>query len=300
MNQLVETFESLSNFTTLKVGGTAEWLAEPQSLEEIKNLISWAKDKQIKCEIIGAGSNLLINDCLIKGLTICTRKMHGLEINNDSGVIKVYAGEPIPALSRRVARSGLSGFEWAVGIPGTIGGGIVMNAGAQGGCIADRLLSIEAISIKEGKIFKLKNKDLNFSYRNSLLQSEELIVINAEFRLETGHNPKEINAITTKNLNHRVNTQPYQLPSCGSVFRNPEPYKAAKLIEDLGLKGLNVGGAEVSTTHANFIVNTGDASASDIQSLIKIIQKKVKENYGLVLHPEVKEVGFKKKDYPGI
>tara|TARA_B100000029_G_C16768106_1_gene664458 strand:- start:26 stop:478 length:453 start_codon:yes stop_codon:yes gene_type:complete len=143
-----------------------------------------------------------------------------------------------------------------------------------------------------GEPFEIVKKDLEFSYRHSLLQTEKLIVLSARFLLEAGHNPKKINTVTNNNLKRRTNSQPYHLPSCGSVFRNPEPLKAGHLIEKLGLKGHRIGGAEISTMHANFIVNTGQATAEDIYQLISFIQKRVKAAYGFLLHPEVKQVGF--------
>ena len=183
-------------------------------------------------------------------------------------------------------------MEWAVGIPGTVGGAVVMNAGAQGSCIEEILDSIQVISLENGKKFRLTNKDLKFSYRQSLLQERDLIVLSARFILKPGYDKNILNEITTKNLEKRLNTQPYHLPSCGSIFRNPSPLKAGEIIEKLGLKGYRIGGAEVSRIHANFIVNSNHAKAIDIHKLILIIQKKVKASYGLLLQPEVKQLGF--------
>ena len=285
---------SLSKFTSLRIGGTAEFLVEPKSTYEIKELISWANQNQIPSKIIGAGSNLLINDGEISGLTICTRKLHGSKFDTNTGQIKVQSGESLPSLARRAANYGLLGLEWAIGIPGTIGGAVTMNAGAQGGCIADRVISIEVLETKKNKRFKLTSKELDFGYRNSLLQKEELIVLSAHFQLETGHSPKLINNITNENLIKRKRTQPYHLPTCGSVFRNPEPLKAGIIIENLGLKGMRVGGAEISKMHGNFIINISDASASDVQKLIELVKKKVKISHGFLLHTEVKQFGFER------
>ena len=200
-------------------------------------------------------------------------------------------------VARRAARAGLHGLEWAVGIPGTVGGAAVMNAGAQGGCTAERLLSVGVIDAlpngsENAAIRILNNAELDFSYRHSRLQDCDLMVISARFQLEPGHDPKALSRATSSNLNHRTTTQPYQWPSCGSVFRNPEPLKAGQLIEALGLKGHRIGGAEVSPVHANFIVNNGSASANDILSLIALVQKEVENNHGITLHPEVKRLGF--------
>ena len=281
---------SLSNFTTWRIGGPAEWIAQPKNIEEIKYLINWINKKKIPCNIIGAGSNLLINDNGIKGLSICMRNFKGIKIDKNSGIIEVRCGEMLPTLARKAAASGLHGFEWTVGIPGTIGGAVVMNAGAQEHCMSEYLVSIETLSLK-GKYQIFKGKDLDFGYRYSLLQNESLIVLSAQLKLTPGKAEK-IRQLTNENLNHRLKTQPYKSQTCGSVFRNPEPLKAAKLIEELGLKGLRLGGAEISKIHSNFIINANKASSSDVKELIEYIQKKVFNSYGILLETEVKQCGF--------
>tara|TARA_X000000368_G_scaffold270763_1_gene214650 strand:+ start:99 stop:1022 length:924 start_codon:yes stop_codon:yes gene_type:complete len=295
--ELLRSQVSLADYTTWRVGGPAEWLAEPTHKNQLIELISWAHQHQLSWRVIGAGSNLLISDAGLAGLTICLRKLQGMNLNGETGVVEALAGEPIPTLARRAARAGLHGLEWAVGIPGTVGGAAVMNAGAQGGCTAERLLSVEVIDAlpngsENAAIRILNNAELDFSYRHSRLQDCDLMVISARFQLEPGHDPKALSRATSSNLNHRTTTQPYQWPSCGSVFRNPEPLKAGQLIEALGLKGHRIGGAEVSPVHANFIVNNGSASANDILSLIALVQKEVENNHGITLHPEVKRLGF--------
>ena len=295
--ELLRSQVSLADYTTWRVGGPAEWLAEPTHKDQLIELISWAHQHQLSWRVIGAGSNLLISDAGLAGLTICLRKLQGMNLNGETGVVEALAGEPIPTLARRAARAGLHGLEWAVGIPGTVGGAAVMNAGAQGGCTAERLLSVEVIDAlpngnENAAIRILNNAELDFSYRHSCLQDSDLMVISARFQLEPGHDPKALSRATSSNLNHRTTTQPYQWPSCGSVFRNPEPLKAGQLIEALGLKGHRIGGAEVSPVHANFIVNNGSASANDILSLIALVQKEVENNHGITLHPEVKRLGF--------
>ena len=204
------------------------------------------------------------------------------------------AGEPIPTLARKAARAGLSGLEWAVGIPGTVGGAAVMNAGAQGGCTAEWLHSVRVLDPQQPdrEPLELTAEELAFDYRHSRLQQETLVVVSARFRLEPGHDPAAVSARTSANLHSRTSTQPYQQPSCGSVFRNPEPEKAGRLIEGLGLKGLRIGGAEVSPIHANFIVNTGSATADDIDRLIRTVQERVAAGHAIDLHPEVKRLGF--------
>ena len=290
----------LANYTTWRVGGPAEWLAEPSDAEQCLRLLQWAQQEGLKTRVIGAGSNLLIADAGLPGLTLCMRRLQGSQLDAESGLVKALAGEPLPTLARRAARLGLHGLEWAVGIPGTVGGAAAMNAGAQGGSTADCLTSVEVIdqSLKDSvkTTTTLSNADLAYDYRQSLLQGSDRLVVAAQFQLEPGHDAKELMRKTSGNLSHRTTTQPYQWPSCGSVFRNPEPEKAGQLIEGLGLKGRRIGGAEVSPVHANFIVNVGDATADDIRALIDLVQNEVERMHGITLHPEVKRLGFQTTD----
>ena len=284
---------ALQPFTTWKVGGPAEWFAEPGERDELLALVAWAQNQGLSLRCIGAGSNLLIADSGLPGLTICNRRLQGSRLDAASGLVEAEAGEPIPSLARKAARHGLSGLEWAVGIPGTVGGAVVMNAGAQGGCTAECLHSVRVLDPANPEApFELAARDLDFAYRYSRIQAEDWIVLAATFRLEAGHDPASITARTSANLHSRTSTQPYQQPSCGSVFRNPEPLKAGQLIEALGLKGLQIGDAQVSPIHANFIVNLGQACASDIDALIAEVQSRVLASHGLALHPEVKRLGF--------
>ncbi|MEB3307786.1 MAG: UDP-N-acetylmuramate dehydrogenase [Cyanobacteriota bacterium] len=283
----------LRDFTTWKVGGPADWFAEPTDRSDLLRLAAWALGRGLSLRCIGAGSNLLIADDGLRGVTVCLRRLQGSHLDPTEGMVEAEAGEPIPSLARKAARAGLSGLEWAVGIPGTVGGAVVMNAGAQGGCTAERLQAVlVADPADPDHPFWLRAADLAFAYRSSRLQSEPLIVVAARFCLDPGHDPAVVTARTSANLNSRTTSQPYQLPSCGSVFRNPEPLKAGRLIEAMGLKGHRIGGAEVSRLHANFIVNTGAASATDIQALIDEVQRRVLAEYGVTLHPEVKRLGF--------
>ncbi|MFZ9288335.1 MAG: UDP-N-acetylmuramate dehydrogenase [Vulcanococcus sp.] len=282
----------LADYTTWKVGGPAQWFAEPERADELAELLLWAQAEGISSRVIGAGSNLLISDQGLDGLTLCNRRLQGAQIDADAGVIEAQAGEPIPTLARRAARAGLSGLEWAVGIPGTVGGAAVMNAGAQGGCTAEVLESVRVVEPgRPDQPFELLAADLDFSYRHSRLQREPLVVLSARFRLSPGHDPASISQRTSANLHSRTSSQPYQQPSCGSVFRNPEPLKAGQLIEGLGLKGLSVGGAQVSPIHANFIVNTGHALAREIDQLIALVQQHVSTAHAIALHTEVKRLG---------
>ncbi|MDI9405322.1 MAG: UDP-N-acetylmuramate dehydrogenase [Chitinophagaceae bacterium] len=284
----------LHDFTTWKVGGPAAWFAEPADASALAGLLHWARESGQALHCIGAGSNLLIADAGLAGLTLCLRRLQGSRIDSGEGWVEAQAGEPIPTLARKAAKAGLSGLEWAVGIPGTVGGAAVMNAGAQGGCTAEWLHSVLVLdpSRPERDPFEISARELDFDYRHSRLQQEDLLVVSARFRLDPGHDPAEVSARTSANLHSRTSTQPYQQPSCGSVFRNPEPQKAGRLIEGLGLKGLRIGGAEVSPIHANFIVNTGTATADDIDHLIRAVQERVAASHAIQLHPEVKRLGF--------
>ena len=291
---------SLANYTTWRVGGPAQWLAEPNDAEQCLSLLQWAQAEGLTTRVIGAGSNLLIADTGLPGLTLCLRRLQGSQLDAESGQVKALAGEPLPTLARRAAKLGLHGLEWAVGIPGTVGGAAAMNAGAQGGSTADCLTSVEVIDRSQTNTVTattvLSNADLAYDYRHSLLQGSDHLVMAAHFQLEPGHDAKELMRKTSGNLSHRTTTQPYQWPSCGSVFRNPEPEKAGQLIEGLGLKGKRIGGAEVSPVHANFIVNVGEAKADDIRALIDFVQNEVKRVHGITLHPEVKRLGFQTTD----
>jgi UDP-N-acetylmuramate dehydrogenase len=282
----------LADYTTWKVGGPAAWFAEPDSPEQLLALLAWGRAEGLACRVIGAGSNLLVSDAGLDGLTLCNRRLQGAELDAGSGLMEAAAGEPIPTLARRAARAGLAGLEWAVGIPGTVGGAAVMNAGAQGGCTAEVLDQITVVDPARPEApFVLRADQLDFAYRHSRLQQEPLVVLSARFRLQAGQDPAAVSRRTSENLHSRTSSQPYQQPSCGSVFRNPEPQKAGQLIEGLGLKGLCVGGAQVSPIHANFIVNTGGARAGEIDRLIVEVQQRVLAAHAIALHPEVKRLG---------
>jgi UDP-N-acetylmuramate dehydrogenase len=284
---------NLRDYTTWKVGGPAAWLAEPGDQQELRAQLNWGLEQGLSMRCIGAGSNLLVADEGLAGLTLCLRRLQGSRLDTGTGIVEARAGEPIPTLARKAARAGLAGLEWAVGIPGTVGGAVVMNAGAQGGCVADCLESVELLDPADpSAVVELKAGELDYAYRHSRLQQERWIVLAARFRLQSGQDPSEVSRRTSANLHSRTSSQPYQQPSCGSVFRNPEPHKAGQLIETLGLKGLRIGDALVSPIHANFIVNCGAASAADIAALIAQVQQRVLQAHGISLHTEVKRLGF--------
>lgn len=281
---------SLSSYTSYRVGGPAEWFVAPRSLESLQEGIKYAKEHELPITVLGAGSNLLVSDNGIPGLVIATRHMRYSNFESETGRVTFAAGESIPALASAVAERGWEGFEWAVGIPGTIGGAVVMNAGAHNSCIADILVSAEVLT-EDGSLQTLTREELNYSYRTSVLQGSNLIVIRATLQLQPGADPAEVTARTKQHKKHRLATQPYHLPSCGSVFRNPKPHSAGKLIEEAGLKGFKIGQAQVAQLHANFIVNCGGATANDVFNLIRHVQQQVQERFNIKLHPEVKMLG---------
>ncbi len=286
---------NLSNYTTIKVGGFAEYFSKPNNADEFINLIRWSHLNNQNCQIIGAGSNLLINNIFLKGLTICTKKMRSIKIESHSGIVVAEAGVMLPTMSNMLAKSGLQGGEWAVGIPGTVGGSICMNAGSKNLSLANNLLSVQVINTKTLEISEIQTKDLNFQYRFSPFQENNLLIISAKLLFEPKGNVKQLLETTKNNLKKKIDTQPYDLPSFGSVFKNPTDTYAGKLIEELGLKGFKIGGAEISTMHGNFIINNSSANSKDILELITVIQQKVLQKKGIFLQPEVRMIGF---DYP--
>tara|TARA_B100000674_G_scaffold106678_1_gene78291 strand:- start:115 stop:996 length:882 start_codon:yes stop_codon:yes gene_type:complete len=292
INTKLKQNKKLFNYTTIRVGGIAEYFAEPNTLIELINLINWAKSKYIQCQIVGAGSNILINDILLKGLVICTKKLKFIKVDIKSGIVNTECGVMLPTMANLLAKNGCEGGEWIIGIPGTIGGAIFMNAGSGDNCISNNLLSVKVIDKKTLKIFNLKKSELKFKYRSSSLQDSNLLLLTAKFAFEPNGNASRITAITRKNLKKKTESQPYHLPSFGSVFKNPQNNYAGKLIEELGLKGLTIGGAQVSTMHSNFIVNYSNATSEDIFQLITLIQQKVLQKKGIFLHPEVRMIGY--------
>lgn len=280
----------LAKLTSFRVGGTAEFFASPRNLEEMQASLAWAEQRSIPVTLLGAGSNLLISDRGLGGLVICTRRLKSMQVDADSGTIVASAGESLARLAWRVAERGLSGLEWAVGIPGTVGGAIVMNAGAHQFCTGDILINTHLLDYK-GQSCILQANELGFEYRTSMLQNSNLLVTQASFQLEPGHLPQDVMATTRAHLRQRHQTQPYHMPSCGSVFRNPAEKAAGWLIEQTGLKGYQIGGAQVAQQHANFILNVGYAKATDIFRLIQHVQEQVEDRWSLMLRPEVKFIG---------
>ena len=270
----------MSNYTTYKVGGNALAIVYPDNLNDLIKLLRFLKENNIKHKVLGNGSNLIFSDETYEGVLIKLTEFNNLEI--DDTVITVGAGYNLPKLCMKVAKLGLAGLEFAAGIPGTVGGAVFMNAGAyksdMGYIISEVKVIDENLNIKT-----LYNKDLDFHYRSSYLQRhKDLICIEAKIVLRKG-DAKAIMDVIADRKQRRLLTQPLEYPSAGSVFRNPENDYAGRLIEELGYKGKNIGGAYVSEKHANFIINKGNAKASDVRNLINEIKEKVKEKYNIDL-----------------
>lgn len=276
----------MSRQTSFKVGGNADIIAFPKTEKALADIIKKAKDNNINCLIIGNGSNLLIKDCGIRGIVIKTTAMNP-DIVIDGDYIRCSAGTSLSKLCTAALEHSLTGLEFAYGIPGTVGGAIFMNAGAYGGEIKDVLSAVNHIT-PQLDIENIKAENLGLSYRKSFYSDNPgYIISSAEFRLEKG-DKSEIKAKMDELIGRRKDKQPLEFPSAGSTFKRPEGYFAGALIEQCGLKGYRIGGAEVSEKHAGFIINRYSGTASDVLELIDFVKRTVKENTGVTLEPEVK------------
>lgn len=284
----VWTDEPLANHTTWRIGGPADLLIQPKDKESLRTALQILHRHDIPWSVIGRGSNLLVRDRGIRGAVLkVTEGLSHCEFRGEE--VCVGAGYSMIRLAMETGKMGLTGMEFAGGIPGTVGGAVYMNAGAHGSDLSRILIDAE-ILFESGDMKVLTNEELNFSYRTSLLQKQKGIVVEARFRLQQGDR-KEIAATLAANKERRRQTQPLQMPCAGSVFRNPPGDHAGRLIEAAGLKGYRYGGAQVSEIHANFIVNRGGATAADVLTLIKHIQDTIRDKNGIDMHPEVLVVG---------
>ena len=278
--------ESMANHTSFRIGGPAEVMAMPKTADELSQLLRWAKQEQIVPAILGAGTNVLAPDAGMTGLVICLKDaLQGMELL-DGGRIRVAAGVTMTRAAVFAANHNLSGMEFAHGIPGTVGGGVYMNAGAYGGEIRDICESVDVMSA-DGVLTTLSNEEMTFGYRHSRLEDEGGIVVSAVFKL-TDKPEQEIRTQMQDLMNRRKTSQPLDLPSAGSAFKRPVGGYAAALIDQAGLKGFQIGGAAVSEKHAGFVVNLGGASAKDVQDLLSRVSDLVFENSGIRLEPEVR------------
>jgi UDP-N-acetylmuramate dehydrogenase len=288
---LVKENEPLANHTTIKIGGPAQLLIEPSSLENLEKLMNIVLGHQIPWRAIGRGSNLLVSDLGIEGVVIKLGK--GIDhLSVDDEVISVGGGHSLVSLSTMMSKRGLSGLEFASGIPGSVGGAVYMNAGAHGSDMSKILIKAKVL-FEDGTISWLNNEEMEFSYRTSVLQKKRPgIVIEAVLRLKAGEKNKIV-AEMQKNKDYRKDTQPYNLPCAGSIFRNPLPNYAGRLIEEAGLKGHSIGGAKISEMHGNFIVNAGNATAKDVLDLINHVKTTIFNLYNIEMETEVEIIGRK-------
>lgn len=287
----VKEMEPLSNHTTIKVGGPADVLIEPASVESLKKAMAIIKKHEVPWRAIGRGSNLLVSDEGVEGVVI--KIGEGLdELHVDGETVTVGGGYSLVRLATLMSKQGLSGLEFAGGIPGSVGGAVYMNAGAHGSDMS-QIVKRALILFPDGMMEWLTNEEMQFAYRTSVLQTKRRgICIAAELQLTSG-NREEIVAKMRKNKDYRRETQPWDKPCAGSIFRNPLPQYAGKLIEEAGLKGYTIGGAKISEQHANFIVNTGKAKAKDVLDLIQFVKKTIHELHGIHLRTEVEIIGRK-------
>lgn len=282
--------EPMTKHTSFHIGGPADLMAQPQSEEELRMLLAKASEAAVPVTLVGNGSNLLVRDKGIRGLVIKLGNMlRDIDINGT--VLTFGSGVSLAMASKKAAELGLSGLEFAVGIPGSIGGAVYMNAGAYDGEMAKVVKSVRVMDA-DGQVSELAAAALDFGYRHSALQGSGKIVTSVTVELTAG--AKEAIAEKMADFsNRRISKQPLELPSAGSMFKRPPGYFAGTLIDQTGLKGYTVGGAQVSTKHAGFVVNIGGATAADVLQLISDVQAKVMAEHGVHLEPEVLVLGEK-------
>ncbi len=282
--------EPMANHTSFRIGGPCDLLVLPNTVEDA--ILAWTmcRDLRVPCQIVGNGTNLLVRDGGIRGCLIkMAPGLTGIE-RNGSATLFAKSGTLLPRLVQAALENELSGLEFAVGIPGSVGGAVTMNAGAYGGDFGSLVTRVQAASLDDGLRW-FTNDDLQFSYRHSLFQSRsDLLVLGVELGLAKGDR-KSIYEIMLSRAKEREEKQPLDKPSAGSAFRRPQGHYVGSMIDTLGMKGLRYGGAQVSERHAGFIVNVGNATAKDVLTLMSIIQARVKEAFGVDLEPEVMVMG---------
>ena len=280
--------EPMSRHTTFRVGGPADFFVTPKAKEEVRDVIRICKEAGMPYYIIGNGSNLLVSDAGYRGVIVqIYKEMNEVKVEGD--LVKAQAGALLSGIAAKALGAELSGFEFASGIPGTIGGACVMNAGAYGGEMKDVLESVTVLT-GEGKIIELGRNELELGYRTSVIAKKGYIVLGAVLKLERGDGEK-IKTYMDELKEKRVTKQPLEYPSAGSTFKRPEGYFAGKLIQDAGLRGYQVGGAQVSEKHCGFVINKENATATDVVNLIHDVQRIVYEKFQVQLDTEVKFLG---------
>lgn len=280
--------EPMERHTSFRVGGPADYFLTPGTGEEIGKVVSCCREQGVPYYIIGNGSNLLVADDGYRGAVIQIYKsMNRIAVNGSCMIAQ--AGALLSGIAASALENGLTGFEFAAGIPGTLGGACVMNAGAYGGEMKDVLKRVLVMSL-EGKVFSIPAEELEMGYRTSIIAKKGYIVLEAEIGLSAGK-VQEIKAKMDDLKERRVSKQPLEFPSAGSTFKRPEGYFAGKLIQDAGLKGFRVGGAQVSEKHCGFVINRDHATAADISELMRQVSEKVYADSKVILEPEVKRLG---------
>lgn len=282
--------EPMKKYTSFKIGGPAECLIKVETQSEIKEVLKIVNENKIPLTIIGNGSNILVSDNGIKGIVLKIN-IDNLKIIdfNDTVEICVGSGFKLSMLSQILLQNNISGFEELSGIPGTIGGAIKMNAGAHGKEFKDIVQNVKVIDYK-GNIKILNKEDLNFSYRHSIFSEENYIILETTLRLQKG-TKEQIKNKMNEYKNYRKEKQPIEYPSAGSTFKRGKDYITAKLIDEAGLKGYKIGGAEISTKHAGFIINTGNATAKDVLDLIQYVKNTIKEKFNKDIQLEIEVIG---------
>ncbi len=280
--------EPMKKHTTFRVGGNADFFVTPKTEDEVKAVVLLCREQNMPYYVIGNGSNLLVGDKGFCGVIIQIHKEYN-EIKVEGTQVAVQAGALLSRVGSRALEAGLTGFEFAAGIPGTVGGAAVMNAGAYGGEMKD-ILKEATVLTPEGEILVLKNEELELGYRTSIIKKKDYIVLSVLFQLQKGE--KEAIKAKMDDLKlQRTTKQPLEYPSAGSTFKRPTGYFAGKLIQDAGLRGFQVGGAQVSEKHCGFVINKDNATAADILELMNQISAIVMEKFGVELEPEVKKLG---------
>ena len=280
--------EPMKKHTTFRVGGPADYFVVPKTKEEVKNIVALCREFDMPYYVLGNGSNLLVGDKGYRGVIIqIYKEMNHIQVEGDR--MKVQAGALLSKIGSAAFEAGLTGFEFAAGIPGTMGGAVVMNAGAYGGEMKDVLFSVTVLT-PEGEVLTLSNKELEVGYRTSIVAKKNYIVLEVTLALQKGEKDA-IKARMDELRIQRTTKQPLEYPSAGSPFKRPEGYFAGKLIQDAGLRGFQVGGAQVSEKHCGFVINKENATAADVLELMRQVSAIVKEKFGVELEPEVKRLG---------
>lgn len=284
----IKVDEPMKNHVTFRVGGPADFFVMPENGEELERVLKQCAKHEMPYYIIGNGSNLLVSDQGYRGVVIQLFRQLS-HIQCEGNVIRAQAGALLSAVANRALEEGLTGFEFAAGIPGTLGGACVMNAGAYGGEMKDVLKTVTVLT-REGEFRTLEKNELELGYRTSIIAKRDYIVLEAQIELQEG-NPEQIKEVMDDLKERRITKQPLEYPSAGSTFKRPEGYFAGKLIQDTGLQGFQVGGAQVSEKHCGFVINKDQATAADIAELIRQVQDRVEEKFGVRLETEVKRLG---------